>query len=109
MTRWLLLAIAVAANISTVLVALAPGVVTYADVQPAEATCATCTVEAQTAVIRAAAIGRAQIQSLVSSNAWLLIAIALVNVAVVVALVRMLRSNPSVKRGLPTASDYLKR
>jgi len=98
MARWLLFTVAVLVNVAAVLVALSPSVVTYADVQPAGVTCTTCTAEAQAAVIRAAAIGRAQIQSLVGSNEWLLIAIALANVAVVGALVWMLRSNRTIER-----------
>ena len=98
MTRWLLLIVAVLVNVAAVLVALSPSVVTYADVQPKGVTCIACTAEAQTAVIRAAAIGRSQVQSLVGSNAWLLVTLALVNVAVVGALVWMLRSNRTIER-----------
>ena len=97
MARWLLLAVAVVANVAAVFVAFSPSVVTYADVQPSGVTCTTCTSEAQAAVIRAAAIGRAQIQGLIQSNAWLLVALALVNIAVVGALIWMLRSNRTIE------------
>jgi len=93
MKRGLLLLIVVLANAAAVAIAVAPGVVTYAEVQPAGVTCATCTPEALAAIARAAAAGRVQVQQLVQSNAWLLIAIALLNVLVVGALVWRLRSN----------------
>ena len=83
MARWLLLGIAVVMNIATVLVALSPSVVTYAEILPPNIVCSTCPPEAQAAVIRAAAVGRAQIQSLVASNASLLIGLAIANLAAV--------------------------
>ena len=94
MTRWLLLAIAVVSNLIAIAVALAPGVVTHAELPLRDVTCSTCaTPEVQSALARAAAIGRTQIQALVQSNMWLLAAMALVNVIVVGALVWMVRSN----------------
>ena len=82
MARWLILALAGVMNIATVLVAWAPSVVTYAEVLPPNFACSTCTPEMQAAVIRAAAVGRAQIQSLVASSASLLVGLAIGNLAV---------------------------
>jgi len=80
-------------------VALAPGLVTYAEIAPAGVTCTTCvTPEVQSALIRAAAIGRAQIQSLIQSDVWLIATIALVNAAIAGAFVWMLRSNRTIER-----------
>src|SRR5215831_7696428 len=93
MARWILLGAAIVTNVLVVLVALAPGLVTYAEVQPSGITCATCTSEAYAALVRAAAIGRAQIQGHVTSNTWLILALALANLIVVGALFWMLRSN----------------
>ena len=94
MARWLLFAIAVIANLAAIAIAVAPGVVTHAELPPSVIACASCTTpEVQSALARAAAIGRTQIQALVQSNIWLLVAVALVNVGVVGALVWMWRSN----------------
>ena len=82
MARWLLLALALASNTATVLVALAPSVVTYAEILPADFGCSTCTREAQAAVVRAAASGRAQVQSLVASNTLPLLGLAMANLVV---------------------------
>jgi len=99
MARLILLAIAVISNALLVLVAIAPGFVTYAELPPSGVACATCTTaEAQLALVRAAAVGRAQVQSLVRPNSWLLFAIALLNVAVVGVLVWMSRSNRTIER-----------
>jgi hypothetical protein len=93
MTRWLLLALALAANALLVAFALAPAYVTYAEKAPNIA-CATCTSEdTQTALIQAVDAGRAQIVGLIHSHAWLLVSLALVNACAVVALFLVLRSN----------------
>ena len=93
MTRWLLLAAAVLLNVALVLVALSPSVVTYAEIQPPGISCPSCSPDEFTAVKQAAAVGRAQVQSLVASNGWLLLGLAIANIVVVMVLVWMLRSN----------------
>jgi hypothetical protein len=94
MARWLILAIALAINVAIVLVALAPSVVTYAEVLPPNMVCSPCTPEAQAAVIRAAAVGRAQIQSLVASSAPLLVGLAIANLAVLASFMWLSRQKP---------------
>jgi hypothetical protein len=97
MARWLLFAVAVIANLAAIAIAVAPGIVTHAELPPTTVACPSCsTPEIQSALARAAAIGRTQIQALVQSNMWFLVAIALVNVGIVGALVRMLRSNSTL-------------
>ena len=93
MSRWFLLAMAIVANAVSVFVALVPGIITYAELPSDVVTCNICSLpEFQTALTRAAAIGRAQVAGFIQSNTWVLVASAVVNISIVGALIYMLRS-----------------
>jgi hypothetical protein len=82
MARKLLFAIVVVANAALVLLAMTPGIITFAEIPPKEVVCDVCsTVEAQRALVRAMSMGRAEIQSLVRSNIWPLAMVAALSVA----------------------------
>jgi predicted MFS family arabinose efflux permease len=83
---WLTIAAVVVLNAALLFFALAPGVVTYAGLPPAGVVCSSCaSPEVQVALTQAAAVGRAQIQSLVLSKVWWVGALALGNIAIVFA------------------------
>jgi hypothetical protein len=96
--RRLVLVVGLAANVFLVALALAPGLVTYAEKLP-EIACPTCSMpETRAALLQAVAFGRAQIVGLIHSHAWLLLAAAVINAGAVVALFWKLRSNCTVER-----------
>jgi len=84
--RWLLISIVILANVAAVLLALAPTLVTFAEVLPHGINCASCSSpEVTAALIHAASAGRAQVIGVASSYSWLLVAVACFNVAAVIA------------------------
>jgi hypothetical protein len=84
---WFTIAAVLVANAALIFFAVAPGVVTYAELQPAGITCSSCTSpEVQAALTRAASAGRAQIQGLVLSHMWWVAALAIANFVVVLVL-----------------------
>src|SRR5690242_13159537 len=105
MARWVLLGVSVLLNVALILVALSPSVVTYAEVPPKGVSCPGCDT---TALARAAEAGRAQIQSLIASNTWILVGLAIANLAVVVALIWVLRSNSRPQLDARTSASHLK-
>ena len=97
MARWALVIVGAALNIVAVAIALAPAFVTYAERAPA-VHCESCSSpEVREALTEAAAVGRTQIAASIRSNAWLLIAIGIANIAIVAVLVWMLRSHSTVE------------
>ncbi|MDZ4055432.1 MAG: hypothetical protein U1D69_00435 [Polynucleobacter sp.] len=83
----ILLALVFAFNVALVVVALAPGFVTFAELPPKAIACSVCaTPEVQKALAQAASFGRGQIQSMVSSHAWMLFALALASMVAAVGL-----------------------
>jgi hypothetical protein len=84
MKTWLVVIAVVLLNLAIVLVAMTPAVVTYAQLPSPGVGCSACSnPEVQTALARAAEVGRAQIQGLVISHSRWVSALALVNVSVV--------------------------
>ena len=96
--KWIFLTVVVIANCAAVFLAVAPGLVTYAEIAPKEITCSLCgSPEVQSALIAAVKYGRSSIQLDASSVYWLL-GIGLFNV-VAFSLVLFIRgsSNNSLK------------
>jgi hypothetical protein len=88
MKHWGLLTFFLALQAALIAIALAPGLITFAEVPPKGIACAGCSSpEVQAALTHAASIGRAQIQQLVLSQAWTLIGVGLVGIAVAARLV----------------------
>jgi hypothetical protein len=83
----ILLALVIVLNVALVFVSLAPSIVTYAELPPKAVACGGCSApEVQRALAQATSIGRAQIQGLISSHLWLLVALALGSMAAAVGL-----------------------
>jgi hypothetical protein len=83
MKRWGLFTIFVAVQALLVAIAMAPGLVTFAQLPHADISCASCSSpEVKAALAQAASLGRAQVQQLVLSELWILIGVALVGVGV---------------------------
>lgn len=84
--RWLLMCVVFLANVEAVFLALAPTLVTFAEVLPHGINCTLCgSPEVTAALIRAASAGRAQVIGVASSYSWLLVAVACFNLAAVIA------------------------
>lgn len=84
--RWLLIGIVLLANIAVVFFALAPTLVTFAEVLPNGVNCVSCdSPEVKAALIRAASAGRSQVVGVFSSNSWLFIFVACFNIAALIA------------------------
>jgi hypothetical protein len=94
-----LLAAVLLLNAAIVLLAVAPGLVTYAEISPTNIACSICgSPEVQKALSQAASFGRGQVQGHLVSNAWLLTVLALMSTAATIAmasLVRGLRCHPT--------------
>jgi hypothetical protein len=87
MKRWGLFTFFLALQAALIAIALAPGLVTFAEVPPKGVACVGCSSpEVQAALTHAASIGRAQIQQLVLSQAWTLVGVALVGIGMAVRL-----------------------
>jgi hypothetical protein len=92
--RWLILIGIFLLNIVGVFFALAPGLVSWAQVVPAGIDCSLCAKpEVREALIRAAAAGRAEILAPMQSGAWIVLTVAALNILVVGLLIWRLRSN----------------
>jgi heme/copper-type cytochrome/quinol oxidase subunit 2 len=93
-------------QVALVAIALSPALVTFAELPPSGVSCSTCSsAEVQIALIRAAAVGRAQIQQLVFSQVWVLVGIALlaIGVAVRLAILSRERKNGGTTEGVSNA------
>jgi hypothetical protein len=83
MKRWGLFTFFAVVQAALVAVAVAPALVTFAELPPAGITCASCTsAEAKAALVHAASFGRVQVQQLIWSELWILLGLALLGVAV---------------------------
>ncbi len=81
--KWLILVVVVIANAVAVFFYVAPALITFVPTPPAGIHCGACsTSEVQTALAEAASLGRLQITAMISSYAWLIIAIAVSNICV---------------------------
>jgi hypothetical protein len=88
--RWVLIVLILLVNFAAVFFALAPTFVTFAQVLPPEINCAVCdSPEVKAALASAASAGRAQVIGVVSTFSWLFIAVAVFNVAAVIAALYM--------------------
>jgi hypothetical protein len=87
MKRALLLVGVILSCVALGLVGLSPAIVTYAELPPVGISCNSCsTPDVSLALAKAAAAGRAQIQSLAMSNGWLLVVLGAVNALCAVGL-----------------------
>ena len=93
-TAVLLGAVGIVANVVALFYALAPGFVTYVPKSPPIAKCDACArPEVQTALLQAVSFGQSQIQGLVQSAGWWVIAAIAMNTAILLAVIWGLRSN----------------
>lgn len=82
MARWLLVLCVLMANVVAVGLAIAPTIVTFAEVVPKGIDCSSCySTEIQQVIIRAASAGRSQIIGLIVSYQWLFVLVAFANMA----------------------------
>jgi hypothetical protein len=91
--RWLILTGIVIVNLAGVYCALAPDLVSFAQVAPPEVQCAACaTTEVQNALARAAALGRSQAAGTIRPQ--MITAVAAANIAAVACLLWGLGMKP---------------
>src|SRR5512142_676294 len=108
--RWLTLLGIIVANFVGLFIAIAPGLVTFAEVPPHGIQCGVCgRPEVQQALIHASSAGRSQIVSLIRPQ-WLT-AVAALNIVVVAYLLFRRRSVPddTFKRQYSQHDPWLKR
>jgi hypothetical protein len=95
--RWLILIGIVIVNLVGIYCALAPDLVTFAQVAPPDIQCATCaSPDVQHALIRAAAFGRSQAAALIRPQ--MITAVAAVNIAAVACILWRLRAATAAER-----------
>ena len=95
--RWLILLGIVVVNLIGIYFALAPDLVSFAQIAPPDIQCAGCTSpEVQHALIRAAAFGRSQAAGAIRPQ--MITAVAAVNIAAVACILWRLRSAPRPPR-----------
>jgi len=95
--RWLIFIGIVIVNLVGIYFALAPDLVTFAQVAPPDIHCAACTSpEVQQALMRAAAFGRSQAAGLIRPQ--MITAVAAVNIAAVACILFRLRAAPAARR-----------
>ncbi len=95
--RWLIFFGIVGVNLIVIFFALAPDLVSFAQVAPPDIQCAGCaTPEVRYALIRAASFGRSQVAGLVRPQ--LITAVAAVNIAAVACILWRVRSAASTQR-----------
>lgn len=96
MIRWGLLLLTIIANLIWVVSSLGAGFVTWAQIVPKEISCAACSQpEVQSALVRAAEIGRLEVISTLPS-VWLVLGLALFNTVVIAVLLFNSRSSHTV-------------
>jgi hypothetical protein len=95
--RWLILIGIVIVNLVGIYFALAPDLVTFAQVAPPDIQCAACaSPDVQHALIRAAAFGRSQAAGLIRPQ--MITAVAAVNIAAVACILWRLRAGSAAAR-----------
>ncbi len=95
--RWLTFIGIVIVNLVGIYFALAPDLVTFAQVAPPDIQCAACaSPDVQQALMRAAAFGRSQAAGLKPPQ--MITAVAAVNIAAVACILWRLRAAPSAQR-----------